>query len=216
MQLTVTWPDESRMAPWGFSAQYVHRSWGFWRFVSAQLSGGENNPGRLTSVTPAPNVPDGRTPAELAATKRLASEIKRRGERVVTGADDVLFRQGDAPDCIYYLKTGGAILTMRADDGPPILTLRADAGSILGLPAVTGERPYSLTACTSASTEVYKLGCSEFKKMLQSDPSLALDLLAILAAEVRSTRVLFAEHAAHISEPDGKEGPNGDGRRIDH
>jgi CRP-like cAMP-binding protein len=145
--------------------------------------------------------------ADCIASRRLASEVEKRARRFTPAPNGVLFREGDAPDGVYYLKAGKAMLTMSSDHKAVMMAVRADAGSLLGLPAVMGDRPYSLTAWAAASTEVYKLSRFDFDEMIQSDPKLSLDLLSILAAEVRSARVALGSFIAatpRVAKPKGE------------
>jgi CRP-like cAMP-binding protein len=61
-------------------------------------------------------------------------------------------------------------------------------GSILGLPALISDQPYSLTAIAGAGAQVRFVGRSEFFSLMQSNPLLSLKMLKVLAAEVRTAR----------------------------
>src|SRR5450631_942408 len=58
----------------------------------------------------------------------------------------ILFSQGETPKGIYLLKSGEAALMMQAASGQIVLCQRALPGSILGLPAVIGNVPYTMSA----------------------------------------------------------------------
>jgi len=130
--------------------------------------------------------------SECVAVGELASEIERRSTPFTPGDHGLLFTEGDSPDAIYYLKNGEALLSMH-DDGDSILAVRAGKGSILGLPAIMGNSPYSLSANAIDNAQVYRIDAAEFKEMIQQNPQLCLEVIRILAAEVRSARIAIVE-----------------------
>jgi CRP-like cAMP-binding protein len=68
------------------------------------------------------------------------------------------------------------------------MTFNAGAGSILGLPAVIGDQPYSLTAIAEKSSVVRFVSRGEFDDVVRADLSLYPYVLQVLAAEVRAAR----------------------------
>jgi CRP-like cAMP-binding protein len=80
----------------------------------------------------------------FVAHPELIYELERRAQPVALASDQVLFRRGDHPIGIYILEKGNARLTSRSD-GDAIQTVEAGAGSLFGLSATIGDKPYSLT-----------------------------------------------------------------------
>jgi CRP-like cAMP-binding protein len=62
------------------------------------------------------------------------------------------------------------------------------AGSLLGLPAVIGAKPYSLTAEALEGAELSLLTREDFIDLMQTDPLLSFQVLRVLAEEVRFAR----------------------------
>ena len=104
----------------------------------------------------------------------------------------ILFRQGDPAVGLYILKSGRATLTMRSAGGKIVMRVEAATGSLLGLPGMLGNVPYTLTAEAMDGSELSFLSHAEFYEMIRSDPQLALKLLQVLAAEVRSARQVLS------------------------
>lgn len=129
---------------------------------------------------------------DFVASEQLASAVENSGTRFPVSASGVLFRQDDEPDGVYYLKTGEATLSMQFR-GKSVMSLRVTAGSLLGLPAVVGNNPYSLSAIASEGAVVYKISSSEFKQMIARNSRLCADVLRILACEVHSARTALAK-----------------------
>lgn len=125
--------------------------------------------------------------ANCVAGRELAYEVERRAVRFNPGADDILFHAGDAPDWVFYVRSGDVALTVHAGRAP-ILHLYAGTGSLLGLPAIIGNKPYSMTAIASSDGEIYRLSRDEFNEMIGQQSALSFEVLRILANEVRTGR----------------------------
>ena len=125
----------------------------------------------------------------FVADPELATEIQKRSTPVSLAARPILFRQGEKPTAVYLVKGGEVLLTGQGDD---IFTIRAGAGSLLGIPAVIGSKPYSLTAEALPGAQVDVLTADEFIQLMQVNPALAFQVLQILASEVRMAREALA------------------------
>jgi hypothetical protein len=134
-----------------------------------------------------------RISTSFVADPELIQELERIAKPISIGLDHVLFRQGDSPSGVYLLKKGTAILTSRSD-GEEIFNIKVGAGSLLGLPAVVGMKPYSLTAAALEGAELSMVSCDDFVGLIQKEPSLPFRLLQVLASEVRFAR----ESMAHL------------------
>jgi CRP-like cAMP-binding protein len=106
--------------------------------------------------------------------------------------DRVLFRQGDNPSGLFFLHAGDASMTMQSDRGVEVVTAVMEPGSLLGLPAIVIDKPYSMTAVAKTGATVGFVNRNDFSAMMLSEPALAMMILQVLAAEVRSTRLAFA------------------------
>ena len=123
----------------------------------------------------------------VADPELLTALTKRSKPTRITG-DRVLFRQGDAVVGLYVLTSGTATLTMRSSKGEVVLKTHVGAGSILGLPAVISNKPYTLTAEVLEASVVRLVDRDDFSDMIRTHPQLSLKALQVLAAEVRSVR----------------------------
>lgn len=127
-------------------------------------------------------------PSAFLADPELLQGLEQESIPVPCPEDRVLFRQGDAPAGLYILKTGETTLTMNSPLGKEIVSTNASAGSLLGLPGLIGNEPYTLTAVARAGAEVGFLSRESFTTLMRTNPLLALRVLQVLAAEVRSAR----------------------------
>jgi CRP-like cAMP-binding protein len=56
-------------------------------------------------------------------------------------------------------------------------SFRVLAGTLVGLPAVFSNEPYSMTAIAWKGSEVEEMSCENFNEMIASDPTLSLAVL---------------------------------------
>lgn len=113
--------------------------------------------------------------------------LEKRATPIDLGSNRVLFRQGDPPFGVFLLRKGTATLTRRMD-AEEVLTVRAGAGSLLGVPAVIGAKPYSLTAEATRGAEISLLTGGYFVHLMHTEPGLSFHVLQVLAEEVRFAR----------------------------
>lgn len=132
-------------------------------------------------------------PSAFLADPELIRALGDRSTPISCHEDRVLFRQGDPPFRLYILTKGEVGLSMMSAAGKPVLSIKAAPGSILGLPGLIGNEPYTLTAIARTGAELYFLNRDEFTALIQSDPFLCLKVLQVLAAEVRSARNLILQ-----------------------
>jgi len=128
----------------------------------------------------------------FTADPELVAALEKRSRPVRLGPDGILFRQGDPPAGIFILQKGTAILTMRSRKRI-VMQTRAGAGSLFGIPAVIGDRPYSLAAEVLEGSEVIFLSRADFADVMETQPGLSLKILELLAAEVRFARQALSD-----------------------
>ncbi len=127
-------------------------------------------------------------PSAFVADTTLIQALEKRATPILCSADQVLFRQGEVPAGLYILDKGAATLTMNSTEGKSVMSVQTAPGSLLGLPGLVGNEPYTLTALARTGAELSFVTRDDFTALMQSDPLLALKVLQVLAAEVRSAR----------------------------
>src|SRR5580698_10189507 len=111
-------------------------------------------------------------PSAFVADPELIHALLARAELVQCNADRLLFAQ-DEPACgVYILERGTATISMSSVAGDTIFSIDAPPGSLLGVPAVVGEHPYSLTAIARAGSRVRFVSCKDFSALVHADPQL--------------------------------------------
>jgi CRP-like cAMP-binding protein len=131
-------------------------------------------------------------PSAFIADPELIQALEKRSTAISCGGDRVLFSQGDNPQGLYILDQGETILTMTSPSGQQVMQIEAPAGSLLGLPGLIGDEPYTLTAIARDGACLSFVPRDEFTSLMQSSPLLALKILEVLAAEVRSARMALS------------------------
>lgn len=127
-------------------------------------------------------------PSGFIAGQELIQALEKHSTVEPCNDERTLFRQGDAPVGVYILHSGSATLTMQSDSGEVVFRIDAGAGSLLGLPGLIGNKPYSLTAVAQAGARVGFIARGDFLRLMEQNPALSFKVLQVLAAEVRTAR----------------------------
>lgn len=128
---------------------------------------------------------------ESVPDDQLADEVRKRSKPLSVPADGILFRERAAPNGVFFVRSGSVTLTMRMASGK-ILRARAEAGSLLGLPSTVSEKPYSMSAKACSKAEIEHLSRDSYRELMQSRPDLSINVVRILANEIRAVRQALA------------------------
>ncbi len=124
----------------------------------------------------------------FVADPELIQALEKRSTVISCGGDRILFNQGEAPEGLYILIQGEITLTMTSPKGEQVMKFQARAGSLLGLPGLISQQPYTLTALAREGAQLSFVPRDEFTKVMQTNPLVAFKILQVLAAEVRTAR----------------------------
>lgn len=125
--------------------------------------------------------------------KNLSRRSKSGRRRSCATQDRQLFRQGADPTGLYILRKGKATLSMESPTGGTILSITLFPGSLLGLPALIGNEPYTLSAIAEKGVELGFVDREDFNSLMLTDPTITVQVLRVLAAEVRAARHAISE-----------------------
>ena len=131
--------------------------------------------------------------SSFIAEKELIEALERRSSTLVCAESRRLFNQGGKPAGLYILRKGTACLTMESPTGGDLMSIKLHPGSLLGLPALIGNEPYTLTASADKDAELGFVTREDFNSLMMTDPSIAVRVLRVLAAEVRTARHAISE-----------------------
>jgi CRP-like cAMP-binding protein len=125
--------------------------------------------------------------SKMLADSELAGEIEKWSAPILFKRGETLFKQGDLPGHAYFVKTGEVTLTMRMSDDTE-WRIQAGEGSILGLPAIIANEPYSLNATVSRNSNLCRISRENFHQLMQENPRFCCNVVQILAGEVLAAR----------------------------
>src|SRR5438270_3376988 len=125
--------------------------------------------------------------SEILADGPLCAALEECSPTSFVKAGEILFQQGDSPGYAFYVKTGEIALIMHVS-GDVLWRVRATKGSLVGLPAIVGNEPYSMTARVTRDSEIRRISREDFRELTQNDPWLCCKVLQILAGEVHGAR----------------------------
>jgi CRP/FNR family cyclic AMP-dependent transcriptional regulator len=137
----------------------------------------------------------------FVADPSLVEALRVRAVPVDCSRDRILFRQGDPADGLFILLKGEASLRLDSPVGGEVLTMPAIPGSLLGLPGLIGSKSYSMSCEAKAGAEIRYLHRDDFSHLMLTEPELAMMILRVLAAEVRTARTAMANADGVIPAP---------------
>jgi CRP-like cAMP-binding protein len=124
----------------------------------------------------------------FAADSGLFQALAKRSMERPLGDSCTLFSEGEFPKGLHIIRDGEASLMMFSPSERIIACFRAGPGSVLGLPAVVGLVPYTLSAIVRKGSIVGFIELEAFNDLLREQPSLYPSVLSLLASEVRASR----------------------------
>lgn len=136
-------------------------------------------------------------PDEIAALKRVTREAKFSG-----GAE--VFKEGDAGDALYVVKSGGVQISAVIGESQRQVLSRVPPGEVFGEMAIIDSQPRSATAVADVDTELYVIPRDELIKMLNGSPHFSFSLMREITQRLREfnrqyiRQVLQAERMALV------------------
>lgn len=129
----------------------------------------------------------------FVADRELIDSLEKRSAPIPCSENRILFEQGDVPAGLYIVECGEAILMMASASGKVVMFLEAGPGSLLGLPGIVANAPYTMTAIARKDSTVRFVTRDDFEDVIRTEPALQLQVLQLLAAEVRAARRALSE-----------------------
>ena len=140
-------------------------------------------------------MPTGEETARLLARTEVFGDLSERElEEVAQVAvprswarNELIFREGDAGDTCYLIKSGAVLLTREHQDGRMIALAELRTGGMFGELAMFRGETRSATAEAIEATEAIALLAPDVQRLIRSNPEIATKLLAALSERVRRT-----------------------------
>ena len=145
---------------------------------------------------------------QLARPKRLEEE-------------QVLFQRGEAADAVYAIVSGRIRIVSTSDDGKEVVLRILRAGDVFGELGLLAGGHRTATVIAAEPTELVAIGRREFFGLLEREPRVAVQLLAVLAEQIGDLTdqlsdfvfyglpVRLAKRVIELANDDGVETPEG-------
>lgn len=92
-----------------------------------------------------------------------------------------IYREGEYPHALYYIKTGKVKLSRSSDYGKEFITSLCSAGEFLGYLALLENTPFQEEAAALEDSEVVLIPIDEFRKLIYSNREVANNFIKILS-----------------------------------
>ena len=97
----------------------------------------------------------------------------------------LVYLQGETDNSFYYLKKGRVCIFLISDEGDEKTVTFRESGSIFGEAAFFDGKPRTTSARTITECQIVSIGRAELTTLFRTEPSLALQMLQVLARTVR-------------------------------
>jgi len=101
------------------------------------------------------------------------------------GGGEVVFREGDASDTCYVIRSGHARAVLEHPDGRSITLAQFGPGEIFGELAMLGQEPRSATVESLEETEAIAILGPDMRRLLREHPEISVKLIASLGRRLR-------------------------------
>lgn len=120
--------------------------------------------------------------------------IEQETEAVVLRAGDVLFREGEEGDAVYFVVSGSLCVFVAAEEEEHRLISLVGPGETVGEMALISGEPRSATVSAVRDTDLLRLPKHRFDELLITQPQIVAEFLALLV-----TRLRRAKNASSLS-----------------
>jgi signal transduction histidine kinase len=137
------------------------------------------------------------SPDELTSLKKVTREASFRG-----GAQ--IFKEGDAGNLLYVVKTGSVQITAVIADGERQVLSRVLPGDVFGEFAIIDNQPRSATALAEVDTDLYVVPRDALVSMLTRSPQFSFSMMREITQRLREfnrqyvNKVIQAERMALV------------------
>ncbi len=114
-------------------------------------------------------------------------------ERAVFEAEEILFHQGDQADAAYIIVAGEVAVDVESPGGGRTRVAKLGRDQIVGDMGIIGDMPRTATVTAIGRTTTLKISKDLFFRMVSDFPSVAVELMRVLAFRVEHTNALLRE-----------------------
>ncbi|MDW4498291.1 ABC transporter transmembrane domain-containing protein [Sulfitobacter sp. D35] len=158
---------------------------------------------------------DLRRKLKVIARTELFADLDSRNQRLLAfsaqwfdvKAGTRIFSMGERPDAAYLCISGQAILGYRDDDGKPHEVTVVSPGRLIGDLAIILDDPRQLDLDAVEDSQFLRIGASEFRAVIQHDPTVLMILLKTVASHLTGAAELMREARIDIPQEAGPVRP---------
>jgi CRP-like cAMP-binding protein len=114
-----------------------------------------------------------------------------REQELAAGA--VVYTRGEPAKALYAVTAGQFKAVTTAEDGREIVLRLFDPGSVFGEIALLDGKPRTATMIAAKRSKLAAIDRKDLLRLMRAEPDIALNLLAVLAARLRSTTEQFED-----------------------
>jgi len=101
------------------------------------------------------------------------------------GKDVAIFHAGDPADAVFVVASGRVKVVITSSDGKEFILTVLGSGQVFGEMALLESAPRSASVVTLSAVELLAINRSDFQRLLDSNPRISHQLLAILSRRLR-------------------------------
>ncbi|HSN57311.1 MAG TPA: Crp/Fnr family transcriptional regulator [Candidatus Sulfomarinibacteraceae bacterium] len=101
------------------------------------------------------------------------------------GKDVTIFHAGDPADAVYVVASGRVKVVITSSDGKEFILTVLGAGQVFGEMALLESAPRSASVVTLSAVELLAINRADFQRLIDSNPRISHQLLAILSRRLR-------------------------------
>ena len=123
------------------------------------------------------------------------------GRKIVhVASGEHIFRQGDAADRLFFIRSGRVRASVTSDNGKEATVGVFGPGEILGLSSLVEKGTRTLTVCALVATELTSISKASFVEALHSDPDFTDMALESIVRRLRQYEEALTHHITNNSE----------------
>jgi CRP-like cAMP-binding protein len=137
---------------------------------------------------------------EAAAVIPLLPKISHQAAVTTVAADRIVFQQGDACDCVFYLRDGAVKVHVLSKSGRQAIILIIGPGDFFGESCMLEEAQRVCSVTTMTECTIERIEAQDAWRRLRSDPVFAKKFMDFLVTRNRRYLTDLSDHHFHSTE----------------
>ncbi|CAG8559235.1 10880_t:CDS:10 [Paraglomus brasilianum] len=128
------------------------------------------------------------------------TRLSKYFHRVNVPAGAILWRQGDAPDCMYLVERGSLRATFRVEEGNPARQVESIlAGTMAGELGFFANRPRDATLVAEMDCVLWRMADTDYETLITKDPKVANLFIRVSLNFSAERLATMLQHAFHLA-----------------